>query len=58
MPRWTEESRQLQRERILKNRPFDKSTGARTAEGKATVSKNALKPFEKRLQDSKNVSND
>ncbi|MHA3050859.1 hypothetical protein [Acinetobacter sp. ANC 4640] len=30
-------------------RPFEKSTGARTAQGKAISSQNAVKSFEKRL---------
>lgn len=49
MPRWTEEARQKQRERIMQIRPFEKSTGARTAQGKAISSQNAVKSFEKRL---------
>lgn len=40
---WTEERRQAQRERILQVKPWLKSTGAVTAEGKAIVSQNAYK---------------
>jgi len=38
---WTEERKQRQRERIQAWRPWDKSTGPRTAEGKAKVARNA-----------------
>lgn len=38
---WTEERKQRQRERIQEWRPWEKSTGPRTAEGKAKVSLNA-----------------
>ena len=40
---WTEERRQEQRERIIAVKPWLKSTGAKTSEGKATVSRNAFK---------------
>ena len=40
---WTEERRQEQRERINAVKPWLKSTGAKTSEGKATVSRNAFK---------------
>jgi hypothetical protein len=39
---WTEERKQRQRERIQEWRPWEKSTGPRTAEGKATVAQNAF----------------
>lgn len=37
------EFRQMQRERILKNKPWLKSTGPKTARGKETSKMNALK---------------
>ncbi|MFZ3193853.1 MAG: hypothetical protein WA154_11695 [Moraxellaceae bacterium] len=40
---WTNERRQAQRERINKIKPWLKSTGAITAEGKAVISMNAFK---------------
>ncbi len=40
---WTADRSQRQRELIQTWRPWENSTGARTAEGKATVSKNATK---------------
>ncbi|NBV80695.1 MAG: hypothetical protein EBR64_03090 [Burkholderiaceae bacterium] len=40
---WTADRRQRQRELIQRWKPWEKSTGARTAEGKAMVSKNAVK---------------
>ena len=40
---WTADRRQKQRESIQRWRPWEKSTGARTAEGKAKVSRNAVK---------------
>ena len=40
---WTEERRQEQRDRINAVKPWLKSTGAKTAAGKATVSRNANK---------------
>ena len=43
MRNWTAEQRQRQRELIQRWKPWTKSTGARTAEGKAKVSKNAIK---------------
>jgi len=43
MPRWTEESRQKQREVIMKLKPWEKTTGPKTPEGKETASCNALK---------------
>ena len=43
MRNWTPEQRQRQRELIQRWKPWKQSTGARTAEGKAKVSKNAVK---------------
>lgn len=40
---WTEERRQEQRERIQASKAWLKSTGPITANGKATVSRNAFK---------------
>ncbi len=40
---WDEESRQRQREVIMKRKPWLKSTGAKTAEGKERSKMNALK---------------
>lgn len=40
---WTPERRQAQRERILKNKPWEKSTGPKTTQGKEKSSQNALK---------------
>jgi len=40
---WDDESRQRQREAIMKCKPWLKSTGAKTAEGKAISKMNALK---------------
>lgn len=40
---WTAEKRQEQRERINNAKPWLKSTGATTPEGKAKVSRNAYK---------------
>ena len=37
------EFRQMQRERILKTKPWEKSTGAKTPEGKERSKMNALK---------------
>lgn len=37
------EFRQMQRERIMKNRPWEKSTGAKTPYGKERSKMNALK---------------
>ena len=43
MSGWTEEKRQAERDRINQTQPWLKSTGAKTPEGKAICSKNALK---------------
>lgn len=40
---WTEERRQKQRELIQNWKPWEKSTGARTPQGKARSSRNAYK---------------
>ena len=40
---WTMEQREKQRQAIKKWKPWEKSTGAKTPEGKAIVSKNAYK---------------
>lgn len=40
---WTEEQRQRQREAIQKWKPWEQSTGPRTAEGKAKASRNGDK---------------
>lgn len=40
---WTPEQRQQQAERIRAWRPWKQSTGPRSAEGKATASRNAWK---------------
>ena len=40
---WTPEQRARQADKIRQWQPWDKSTGARTAEGKAVSSRNALK---------------
>lgn len=40
---WDKESKQKQREAIMKHKPWLKSTGAKTAEGKAISKMNALK---------------
>ena len=39
---WTPERRDKQAERIRQSKPWEKSTGPRTAEGKAVSSQNAL----------------
>lgn len=44
---WTEERRQKARERILKNKPWEKSTGPRTKEGKRNSALNAVKHGER-----------
>ena len=41
MPRWTPESRAKQAELIRRWRPWEQSTGPKTAEGKAVSSMNA-----------------
>jgi hypothetical protein len=41
--RWTLEQKLRQSEVIRRWKPWEKSTGAKTAKGKAIVSKNALK---------------
>lgn len=41
--RWTPEQRRQQSERIRTCRPWERSTGPRTAEGKARASRNAWK---------------
>jgi len=41
--RWTEEARQRQSEAIKRWRPWESSTGPRSAEGKAVASQNAFK---------------
>ena len=43
MPRWTLEARQRQSELIRIWKPWENSTGATSDEGKAIVSKNAVK---------------
>ena len=40
---WTPERRAAQRERMLKNKPWEKSTGPKTREGKVRASRNAWK---------------
>ncbi len=40
---WTPERRQAARERILKNKPWEKSTGPKTMRGKIASSRNAFK---------------
>ena len=40
---WTEERRQRQRELIQNWKPWEKSTGAKTAQGKARSSRNAYR---------------
>jgi hypothetical protein len=39
---WTEERKQRHRERIQEWRPWEKSTGPRSVEGKAKVARNAF----------------
>ena len=41
--KWTAKQRKAQAESIRRSRPWDKSTGPRTTEGKAKTSQNALK---------------
>ena len=43
MPRWTDEARRKQSERIRQTRPWDKSTGPRSHAGKARTRLNAVK---------------
>ncbi|MGB4058279.1 MAG: hypothetical protein WBK77_09375 [Alphaproteobacteria bacterium] len=43
MRKWTQEERARQADLIRQNKPWEKSTGPRTAEGKAQSSKNSLK---------------
>jgi|GEM_PF-4155932 len=43
---WTPERRAAARERALKNKPWEKSTGPKTAAGKARTSQNACKKGE------------
>lgn len=43
---WTQERRARQAEAIRRWRPWEKSTGPRTTEGKATASRNAYKGSE------------
>lgn len=43
MPRWTPEARAKQREAIRQWRPWEKSTGPRTFEGKHVTALNGLK---------------
>ena len=43
MPRWTSEARKIQAQKIQQWKPWQNSTGPKTAEGKGRVSQNALK---------------
>ena len=43
MPRWTPAARKRQRRLILERKPWLKSTGAKTPEGKVVSSQNAKK---------------
>lgn len=43
MPRWTDETRKAQSERLLSLKPWEKSTGPKTEEGKKLASMNNLK---------------
>ena len=43
MSGWTEEKRQIERDRINQTKPWLKSTGAKTPEGKAICAQNAFK---------------
>lgn len=43
MTEWTEERRQRQREVILRNKPWEKSTGPKTQSGKKRSRMNAFK---------------
>lgn len=40
---WTEENKQKARERMYREKPWEKATGAKTEEGKRKVSMNAYK---------------
>ncbi|WP_079668503.1 hypothetical protein [Thiomonas arsenitoxydans] len=42
MPRWTDEARAKQAEAIRRWKPWERSTGPRTAAGKARASANSL----------------
>ena len=52
---WTQERRARQAEQILMWRPWERSTGPRTAAGKARSSRNADKPesFNRRVRELK-----
>lgn len=39
---WSEEAREAARQRIYQNKPWNKSTGAKTEEGKAITSRNSI----------------
>jgi hypothetical protein len=43
MPRWTEESRKAQSERIRAQQPWRSATGPKSEEGKEASAQNALK---------------
>lgn len=43
MPRWTEEKRQAQSEKMKQLKPWLKATGPNTEDGKKTSSRNAMK---------------
>ncbi len=43
MPRWTDEARVLQAEKIRQLKPWLKTTGPKTEEGKENSSRNAMK---------------
>ena len=43
MKKSSDEFRQMQRDRIFKNKPWEQSTGAKTVEGKNISKMNALK---------------
>lgn len=45
---WTEKRRKEYKDRIMLTKPWEKSTGARTPEGKAITSQNAKKHFTER----------
>lgn len=48
MTHWTEKRRKEYRDRINENKPWEKSTGARTPAGKAITSQNPRKHFTER----------